>query len=700
MSRKIVSIPPVLGPSFVSAVLAVLTLLLLPAAALQAQPATQVNLEPVLSGMSSTLGLRNAGDGRLFPVGQGGLIQVVTFDAQGEASLLPTPFLDISSLIVTGGERGLLGLAFHPDYATNGFLFVNYTCRASAQADCANDGDTIIARYRVGADPNLADPGSALVVATIPQDSSNHNGGQLQFEPFPDAGDGRTILYIGMGDGGGGNDPNQNAQDLDSLLGKMLRVDVDNLNPAAPLPRYHIPADNPLGDEIWALGLRNPWRFSFDRLTGDLFIADVGQSAREEVDFQPAASAGEENYGWRQCEGTRVNFAAEAPDGCTDGGGLTPPILEYTHGEGCSVTGGYIYRGVEFEPELGGTYFYADYCTGRLWGARSDGQGNWINEIVEDTGLTFAITTFGESHDGELYLATTDGELFRIRPPASSEPDLIVTAVDGPTDGVIGDVITVTSTHVQNQGTSPAGDTEVGYYFTADPVNEPDQTFSGSMCPIPALAGGAAFTCEDISVNVPGSLAAGTYSLVAIVDDLDLVAEGDETNNDLADAQPIQLIDCVNPGPEMCFDGVDNDCDGFVDDADTDCQFACTPTGDSCTSDAQCCSRKCRGGGKKTCKGDATCTPTEDSEVSCSDGLDNDCDGLTDGADPSDCSCTVSEVPETSCSDGQDNDCDGLIDSDDPDCQGMCEPKGAACSANSQCCSNKCRGPSGNQSCK
>ncbi len=636
--------PPNIGQSLIAAALVTLTLLLTPVTAIHAQPATQVELDLVLSGLSSPVDLQNAGDDRLFAVGRGGIVQIVTFDAQGDAALLPTPFLDISNLMISGGERGLLGLAFHPEYDTNGFLFVNYTCRGSAQPECASDGDTIIARYMIGANPDLADPNSGLIVATIPQDASNHNGGQIQFEPFADPGDGRTILYIGTGDGGGGNDPNQNAQNLDSLLGKMLRVDVDSLDSTASLPRYRIPADNPsfggFADEIWAYGLRNPWRFSFDRLTGALIIADVGQSAREEVNYQADASEGGENYGWRQCEGTRVNFAGEAPDGCAGGDDLTRPILEYTHGDGCSITGGYVYRGVEFSDELGGTYFYADYCSRRLWGARSDGAGNWTNEIVEDTGLGSGITTFGETNDGEIYLATLSGDLYRIRPPIAPDTDLIVTAVDGPTEGFIGAVINVATTDIQNQGPGPAEATEVGYYFTTDPENQPAQNFSGSVCAIPALAAGSAHTCKNVTVDVPGWIAADWYSLVAIVDDQDTVAESDETNNHLADSQPIELI-----------------------------QLACFPTGDSCSSDVQCCSLKCRGGSNKTCKGGNSCTPNE--------------------------------TPETSCADGQDNDCDGLTDTDDSDCQGgSCEPKGAACAADDQCCSNKCRGAIGRQSCK
>ena len=212
----------------IASVLLGLALLAAPMTTLHAQISTDVELELVLSGMSATLDLKNAGDDRLFAVGQNGLVQIAAFDAGGNASLLPTPFLDISTLVGDANEQGLLGIAFHPEYADNGYFFVNYTCLAAQQIECASDGDTIIARYTVSANPNVADAGSALVMAAIAQDASNHNGGGLQFEPFPVPEDNRTILYIGMGDGGGGNDPNQNAQNPGSLLGKLLRVDVDN----------------------------------------------------------------------------------------------------------------------------------------------------------------------------------------------------------------------------------------------------------------------------------------------------------------------------------------------------------------------------------------------------------------------------------------------------------------------------------------
>ena len=295
--------------------------------------AVAIKAEPVITGLSSPVGITHAGDGsgRLFIVLQGG--RIVIFDG---VKILSSPFLDITSVVSSGGERGLLGLAFHPNYVGNGSFYVNYTNTA---------GDTVIARYSVSANPNQADPTSADILLTIPQPFSNHNGGQLHFGP-----DG--YLYIGIGDGGSGGDPQNNGQDLGTLLGKILRIDVDKG------PPYAIPPDNPFFgpgdgalDEIWAWGLRNPWRFSFDRLTGDMFIGDVGQNSWEEVDFQPASSAGGENYGWRLMEG---NSCYNPATNCNDST-LTLPILVYDHTVGCSVTGGYRYRGSK-NPALDGFY--------------------------------------------------------------------------------------------------------------------------------------------------------------------------------------------------------------------------------------------------------------------------------------------------------------------------------------------------------
>jgi glucose/arabinose dehydrogenase len=359
-----------------------------------------LELEQIITGLSSPVAITNAGDGsgRLFITLQGG--KIVIFNG---TQILATPFLDISSLIACCGERGLLSTAFHPNYQNNGYFYVNYT-RAS-------DGATVVARYSVSSNPNVANPASALIIITIAQDAANHNGGQLQFGP-----DG--YLYIGMGDGGGGGDPNNRAQNPASLLGKLLRIDVDGGSP------YAIPADNPFvsdsatRDEIWAFGLRNPWRFSFDRATGDLIIADVGQNAWEEIDFQPASSAGGENYGWSCYEGTHTY---DSTRNCTAKGTLKSPVLEYSHSLGCSVTGGYRYRGSLY-PALKGVYLYADFCSGIVWGATQAGSV-WSSSQLQDT--SFQVSTFGEDEGGELYLADYGGGIYKIK--ASSFADVSTT---------------------------------------------------------------------------------------------------------------------------------------------------------------------------------------------------------------------------------------------------------------------------------
>ena len=258
----------------------------------------------------------------------------------------------------------------------------------------------------VTADPDVADPGSAVILASIAQDFSNHNGGQLQFEPFPVPEDNRTLLYIGMGDGGSGNDPNNRGQDLNSLLGKILRVDVDNINPASPLPRYHIPGDNPFGTEIWALGLRNPWRFSFDRQIGDMFIGDVGQNAREEVDFQPAGSTGGENYGWRRCEGPAEILTLKSS--CEDGPADSLPRSSSLHDDGLLVTGGYMYRGPG-STCTSAVPSYGDFCSQRVWGARKQDDGTWVNIIDHAAGVG-GITSFGEDQSTANSTSTCSAE--------------------------------------------------------------------------------------------------------------------------------------------------------------------------------------------------------------------------------------------------------------------------------------------------
>ena len=349
----------------------------------------------VTRGIDGTTSIAHAGDGsgRLFLTEQAGTIRI----HDGHA-LVATPFLDIRDRVAAGGERGLLSVAFHPEYALNGRFFVYYTDLG---------GNTVVSQFQVTADPNTADAGSEAVYFRATQPWRNHNGGQLQFGP-----DG--YLYIGLGDGGRAGDPLDAGQDLGSPLGKLLRVDVDRGAPAIAAPSNPFVSTPGALAEIWAYGLRNPWRFSFDRLTGDLFIADVGQNAAEEISFQPAASTGGENYGWRLMEGS---LCFRPTSGCNDGS-LVLPILEYGHLEGncgASVTGGYRYRGDMF-PEMSGLYFFADYCTGNFYGGQ-EGESGWT--IVGPRQTSFQIRTFGEDEQGEVYFAGPS-VLYRLevsRPP-------------------------------------------------------------------------------------------------------------------------------------------------------------------------------------------------------------------------------------------------------------------------------------------
>jgi glucose/arabinose dehydrogenase len=344
-------------------------------------------LELVVDGLAAPIGFAVANDGtnRLFILEQEGRVQAV---ADGQR--LGTPFLDIVDRVGSSSpEQGLLGLAFHPNYPENGYFYVNYTDRS---------GNTVVARYQVTEDANLADPASEVVLLAVEQPAGNHNGGHLVFGP-----DG--YLYIGLGDGGGAGDTYGNAQNLGTLLGAILRIDVDGGEP------YAIPPDNPFvgrseaRPEIWAYGLRNPWRFSFDWENGDLWIADVGQNQYEEVNVLPA-NLGGQNYGWPMMEGLRC-FEAET----CDQEGLVLPVAEYDHGLGCSVTGGYVYRGAAF-PNLQGVYFFGDYCSGHVWGMVNHGAGWQTELLVEESGLS--ISSFGQDEAGELYLVDQGGGLYRI----------------------------------------------------------------------------------------------------------------------------------------------------------------------------------------------------------------------------------------------------------------------------------------------
>jgi len=323
-------------------------------------------------------------------------------------AVLATPFLDIRQLVRSpedngGSEQGLLGLAFHPNYESNGYFYLNYT---------DNNGDTVIARYTVSGNPDLADSASAVTLLGVAQPYSNHNGGQLLFSPI----DG--YLYIGMGDGGSGGDPQNNAQNINSLLGAMLRIDVDSSSP------YAIPADNPYAnsagaDEIWAIGLRNPWRFSFDRATGDLYIGDVGQNVWEEVSYQAANTPGGVNFGWRCREGAH-NFDFS---GSCSSLTLTDPIAEYDHNEGNAVTGGFVYRGPLYN-NLVGRYFFADYGRGKIWSIYQTGPGIWSNKELElDT--NFLISAFGEDEAGELYVVGySNGTIYHLADANGPSPNL------------------------------------------------------------------------------------------------------------------------------------------------------------------------------------------------------------------------------------------------------------------------------------
>jgi glucose/arabinose dehydrogenase len=351
------------------------------APALPALPA--VALRQVAADLAQPVFLTHAGDGsgRLFVVEQPGVIRIIR-----AGRVLPGPFLDISRRVVSGGEMGLLSVAFHPRYASTGRLFANYT---------AQDGGlkTVIAEYRVSSNRDVAGV-AERVLLEIPQPYRNHNGGLNLFGP-----DG--MLYIGMGDGGSGGDPLNAGQRLDTLLGKLLRLDIDGTP-------YRTPADNPFvgragaRPEIWAYGLRNPWRFSFDRGTGRLFLADVGQNALEEINLIDRGG----NYGWNIMEGSRCY----ASPNC-DGAGLRMPIAEYGRDQGCSVTGGHVYRGTRIPP-LAGAYLFGDYCSGRIWALREGPDSRWGTTLLLESGLS--ISSFGEDQDGDVYVVDHRGRIYQI----------------------------------------------------------------------------------------------------------------------------------------------------------------------------------------------------------------------------------------------------------------------------------------------
>jgi glucose/arabinose dehydrogenase len=391
-------VPPVTASAAASGASATPAAAISPAASAVPTPlaVVPISLGSVASGFASAIGVSSApGDPRLFVIQQTGQVVIVSGGKRVGT------FLDISSRLSCCGERGLLGLAFHPDYAANGRFFVRYTTPA---------GDVRVSEFHVSSNPNKADPGSEKVIITIPHPSfANHNGGRIEFGP-----DG--YLYIGTGDGGSGGDPSNHGQALDTLLGKMLRIDINGTSGSLP---YAIPPTNPFAGqndkrgEIFAYGLRNPYTFSFDRVTGDLWIGDVGQDKWEEIDRARALEGGGDgiNYGWSVMEG---NHCYKPSTDCIKDG-LTLPLAEYYHGDsdsiGCAVISGYVYRGAA-HPELVGRYFFGDYCSGRIWDVAADGPAVQTPQELHGSGLQ--ITGWGQDVGGELYLTAANGVLYEL----------------------------------------------------------------------------------------------------------------------------------------------------------------------------------------------------------------------------------------------------------------------------------------------
>lgn len=407
-----------------------------------------VKFEMVVTGLNDPLLVTHAGDGsnRLFIVQRDGKILI-----HKNGALNAAPFLDVGALLANdGGEQGLLGLAFDPNYETNGRFYIVYT---------ALDYAVTLARYTVSANPDLANS-SGEILLSIPKTRTNHNGGMIAFGP-----DG--YLYMAAGDGGGGGDPDNNAQNRTVLLGKILRLDVSSAG------AYTIPPTNPyynhpnpaIKQEIWSYGLRNPWRFSFDRSTGDLWIGDVGQNAQEEVDFQAAGAAGGQNYGWRILEGNLCYLSAN----CTPPPQYVPPVMVYDHGandsNGCSITGGYVYRGSNF-PALAGVYLYADFCLGKIWGLTRNASNEWVTTLIADT--DYMISSFGEDEQGELYILDYgSGSVFRIVEAAVLSQTFTSTASRDGHILELNELINRGGVFSSSQMTIPLGDDQADRQFRA-----------------------------------------------------------------------------------------------------------------------------------------------------------------------------------------------------------------------------------------
>ena len=412
------------------------------------QMEAEIKVEEIVSGLDQLVDIQHAGDERLFIMEKSGRILIL----DDTRTLLDTPFLDIQDIVASGGERGLLGIAFHPDYATNGYFYLNYTVNSPDR--------TRISRFTVSAtDINIADATSELVIMEFDQPFSNHNGGQIQFGPD-------NFLYIATGDGGSGGDPNNAGQNPTQLLGKILRVDIDSTSTGAAEcysgGAYTIPASNPyVGggsdttgtasncDEIWATGLRNPWRFSFDAATGDMWIADVGQNAFEEIDFQPAGSTGGENYGWRCFEGDD-SFDSS---GCQPASAYVAPVHTYGRGDGCSVTGGVVYRGSSY-PALVGHYIFADYCTGNYWTLSGAPSATTLTTINISGGSPNSPAAFGTDLQGELYVASR-GSIFHMQNPDPDATPIPATAIPATATPIPATATPVPPAATPIPGTSP-----------------------------------------------------------------------------------------------------------------------------------------------------------------------------------------------------------------------------------------------------
>ncbi|HEX2253619.1 MAG TPA: PQQ-dependent sugar dehydrogenase [Thermoanaerobaculia bacterium] len=497
------------------------------------------------------------GSGWVFVVQQTG--EIVIWDGSG---VLAQPFLDLSGKVVCCGERGLLGLAFHPDYATNRELFVHFTRVEDGQLQ------TVVARYlAVDGDPDTADPASEEILLVVDQPASNHNGGQLAFGP-----DGH--LYVATGDGGGGGDPGENAQDLGTLLGKILRLDVDDQDPGLA---YAVPPDNPFvgqagaRDEIWAYGLRNPWRFSFDRQLGDLWIGDVGQNAWEEIDHQPAASSGGENYGWDCREGAHP-YADPNGDGNADcpAGGFTDPVLEYAQGGGrCSVTGGFRYRGTA-EPRLHGVYLYADFCTGEIFGTVPSCGGPLDSRKLYDA--PFNLTAFGEDETGELYVteyrggspapATSKTHLLTLA-PGSGGPDLAVTP--DPLDlgeveegATVRAVLTLTNANSGPEAVTVRSRALTDARFELDPRagSAPCGTFTPCLAPGASCTLGVTFRSPTTGPVVAGLELAGNFLPASVALEADVVPCPTTlhltlSGHTVSDQELHRACDTITTGPDL-----------------------------------------------------------------------------------------------------------------------------------------------------